>query len=143
MPTFTHGKNTRILANGYDVSGWLKTWNAKATADTADTSTIGSSAKSFIPGLKDGVFSVDGFADGTATGINTILVAMLGTSTVWTAVASTDAVGMATTTLGLPTGAATATIGALTAELGASGPTMRSSTKAVPVRTMSRRVAAE
>jgi hypothetical protein len=94
MPTFTHGKNTRILANGYDVSGWLKTWNAKATADTADTSTIGSSAKSFIPGLKDGVFSVDGFADGTATGINAILVAMLGTSTVWTAVSQADAVGV-------------------------------------------------
>ena len=94
MPTFTHGKNTRILANGYDVSGWLKTWNAKATADTADTSTIGNAAKTFIPGLKDGVFSVDGFADGTATGINALLVAMLGTSTVWTAVASTDAVGV-------------------------------------------------
>ena len=57
--------------------------------------------------------------------------------------ASTEAPGMTSTALGLLTGAAAATMGVLTAEPGASGPTMRSSTKAVPVRTMSRRVAAE
>ena len=92
-PTFVHGKSTRHLANGYDVSGWLKTVGAKASAATAETSTIGNLSKSFVPGLKDGTLTVDGYADGTAAGINAQMATMLGASTVWTIVPNVDAVG--------------------------------------------------
>ena len=58
-PTFSHGKNTKILVDGVDVSEWFKTWDAKRDIATAETSTIGNEAKTYIPGLGDGTFSLD------------------------------------------------------------------------------------
>ena len=92
-PTFTHGKNSKVLANGYDVSAWFKSIGGKRAADTAETSTIGSSSKSYIGGLSDGTLTFDGYADGTAAGISTQMNTILGTSTVWTYIGAQDAVG--------------------------------------------------
>ena len=92
-PTFTHGKNSKVLANGYDVSAWFKSIGGKRAADTAETSTIGSVAKSYIGGLSDGTLTFDGYADGTVAGISTQMNTILGTSTVWTYMGAQDAVG--------------------------------------------------
>jgi hypothetical protein len=71
--TFTHGskavfKISDSIPTVRDISNVLKTANLKRTADTADTSAMGSSAKSFIPGLLDATLSIDGFCDVTTAG---------------------------------------------------------------------------
>ena len=92
-PTFSHGKNTKILVDGVDVSEWFKTWDAKRDIATAETSTIGNEAKTYIPGLGDGTFSLDGYADGSSGGIDGILNGAYGGTSVITCVSTLDAIG--------------------------------------------------
>ena len=93
MPTFTHGRNAKVLANGYDLSAFFKSVSQTGTSDTAEVSTLGSTSKNYIPGLKDSKFSVDGFYDATAAGSDVVLSGIIGAATVWTTVFSSDAVG--------------------------------------------------
>lgn len=93
MPTFTHGKSAKVFANGYDLSSYLNSYSVAGEADTAEVSTLGASAKSYIAGMKDATFSAEGFFAGlTASDIDTRIAAQLGTTTVWTVVFN-DAVG--------------------------------------------------
>lgn len=93
MPTFTHGKNAKVLANGYDVSAYFNSLSASGSSDTAEVTTFGNNSKNYIPGLKDATFSVEGYYDATATGSDVVLAGLLGTETVWTTVFAADAVG--------------------------------------------------
>ena len=68
MPTFVHGKNTKVYLNGYDISTYLSSIEVSKTADVADVSTFGSTSKEYLPGIKDSVLSAEGFVDeGAAT----------------------------------------------------------------------------
>jgi hypothetical protein len=83
---FTHGKLAVILVDGYNVSGFLSSFNFNATADIAETSTFGNTSKSYVLGLQDNTLSVEGFyTDGSAE-IVALLNAALGAATnqVWT-----------------------------------------------------------
>lgn len=93
MPTFTHGKNAKVLANGYDVSAYFNSVTASGMSDTAEVTTFGAGSKAYIPGTKDATFSVEGYYSKTAGGSDVVLANALGTNTIWTTVFSADAVG--------------------------------------------------
>ena len=93
MPTFTHGSNAKIFANGFDVSSFFSSVSKSASVETAEVTTLGETAKSYIAGLEDGSFSVEGYYDGTTGAIDAQMQDILGSSTVFTMVVGTDAVG--------------------------------------------------
>ena len=93
MPTFTHGKNAKVLANGYDLSAYFNKADFKASADVAETTTLGASAKTYIAGLEDATVSLDGYWSQEAGGSDPQLQAYLGTTTIWTILMGGDTLG--------------------------------------------------
>jgi len=93
MPTFTHGKDAKVFANGYDLSAYLSSITVSGESDTAETSTLGSSAKTYISGMKDATLSAEGYFSVDTGGSDVRLASQLGTEVVFTVVLSADAVG--------------------------------------------------
>jgi len=63
MPTFRHGKSTVFKVDNSggtltDISNTLTDVGFPQTVDTAETSTFGSSAKSYVVGLTDSSLSI-------------------------------------------------------------------------------------
>lgn len=79
MP-FIHGKNTAILVDEFDLSAFFNSADVAATLDTAETTTFGKTAKTYIPGLADATLSLAGMFDGAANAIDAVLAAALGGS---------------------------------------------------------------
>jgi len=82
MPTFSHGKDavfkiTDAAATLRDISTVLSSVSLSREADTAETSALGTTAKTYIPGLTDATISIEGMADVTTSGY---LEGILGTS---------------------------------------------------------------
>jgi predicted secreted protein len=70
MPTFVHGKGTSFTLDNtsgsvVDISNTLTSVDFPETIETAETTAFGSSAKSYIVGLKDASISVSGIWDAT------------------------------------------------------------------------------
>jgi hypothetical protein len=70
MPTFRHGKSTVFKVDNSggtltDISNTLTDVGFPQTVDTAETSTFGSSAKSYVVGLTDSSLSIAGNFDAT------------------------------------------------------------------------------
>ena len=73
MPTFVHGKFTNFTLDDTsgsvrDISNVLTNVDFPETIDTAETTAFGSTAKSYIVGLKDATISVSGIWDATVDG---------------------------------------------------------------------------
>ena len=68
MPTFVHGKSAGVLLDKYDLSAYFNNVDTAQSIDTAETTGFGSSAKSYIVGLKDATLSVSGIWDATVDG---------------------------------------------------------------------------
>lgn len=73
MPTFTHGKDAvfKITDSGStlrDISTVLSSVTISREVDTAETSALGTSAKTYIAGLNDATIAIDGMADITTSG---------------------------------------------------------------------------
>jgi hypothetical protein len=81
MPTFRHGKNTVVLANGYNVSTWFKEATTNINVDTAETTAFGSSAKTYLASMEDGTLSLKGMFDGTTSAVDDIFTALITAST--------------------------------------------------------------
>lgn len=77
---FVHGKGTSVMLNAFDVSAFLNSADQTITVETAETTTFGSSAKSYITGLRDGTVSVGGFYDGSASAVDEVLSSAIGSS---------------------------------------------------------------
>ena len=87
MPTFTHGKATRLyisdgisapvvpasgaiaVARIYDVSTYAKDVSFPAKMDTAETSTFGTSTKTYVQGLADRSITFSGSWEGIAAAL--------------------------------------------------------------------------
>jgi hypothetical protein len=70
MPTFRHGKSTVFKVDNSggtltDISNTLTDVSFPQSVDTAETSTFGSSAKSYVVGLTDSTLSISGNFDAT------------------------------------------------------------------------------
>lgn len=73
MPTFVHGKSTDFSLDDTsgtprNISNVLTSVDFPETIETAETTAFGSSAKSYIVGLKDATISVSGIWDSTVDG---------------------------------------------------------------------------
>jgi hypothetical protein len=66
---FKHGKDTKVYVNSSNYSTYFNSADATRTADTAESTTFGNSAKTYIAGEKDGTVSLTGFFDATADGV--------------------------------------------------------------------------
>jgi len=75
---FSHGKNTKVYCNGYDLTSYLTSIEVPSTADVSETSTFGNNSKTYIAGLKDATVSIEGFYDGSSDAIDEVLNAALG-----------------------------------------------------------------
>ena len=78
MPTFTHGKATKVLVEGVDLSTYFKDYNYASKMDTAETSTFGTSTKTYVQGLADSTLSLSGFFDGAVGAVDAVLSAAIG-----------------------------------------------------------------
>jgi hypothetical protein len=74
----THGKDVDIYIGGYDLTGYFNDMSITRDADTAETTTFGSTSKSYVVGLKDGSYSFAGIWDGTANAVDDRLAATFG-----------------------------------------------------------------
>ena len=82
---FTHGKNTvfKIDNSGgtlTDISAYVDNVDFPQAVETAETTTFGSSAKTYIVGLKDSTISISGKWDGAASAVDVTLSGILGQS---------------------------------------------------------------
>jgi hypothetical protein len=75
---FVHGKNTSVLYNGTDLSAYFNEASISQDVETAETTAFGSTAKTYIAGLKDGTMSMSGMFDGSTDAIDAVLTATLG-----------------------------------------------------------------
>jgi hypothetical protein len=71
---FTHGKAATFVVDTVggvptDLSAYLNSTGLDRTADQAETSTLGSTYKSFVAGLIDGKFSLAGLFDTTVDAV--------------------------------------------------------------------------
>lgn len=101
---FTHGKNAKVYANGYDLSAWLRKVNTSGEADTAETSTFQRNSKTKVAGQKSGKLTAEGlFSHSNAAGsqeIDDVLQAALGVENVcWIYGPEGDAAGKRATLL--------------------------------------------
>lgn len=75
---FKHGKNTGVIVDASDLSAFFNEASASQDIETAETTTFGSSAKTYIVGLKDGTMSISGMFDGDAGSIDASISSALG-----------------------------------------------------------------
>lgn len=93
---FSHGKHARIFVDEFNLSTYFSEVSAPRERDTAETSTFGGTAKTFVAGLANGTISASGFWDPVAGGSDVVLDAALGAATakvVTISRESADAVG--------------------------------------------------
>lgn len=92
---FSHGSVADVYVNGYDLTAFLNSVAMASSVDTAETTTFGSSAKTYIPGIMDGTVSAEGFFDGAAAAVDPVLATALGNSqaSVWNVMFAGDGLG--------------------------------------------------
>ena len=90
MPTFRHGKNTTVLSDDFDLSTYLNSATLSYAVETPETTTFGSSDRSYIVGHNEGTISFEGLFDGTTASADSIFAASIGSATDKVITVSTD-----------------------------------------------------
>jgi len=60
---FSHGSIAKIYVDGFDASPFFSDVTMGGSIDTAETTTLGKTAKTYIPGNEDATFKCSGFLD--------------------------------------------------------------------------------
>jgi hypothetical protein len=95
----TAGKLARVLASGFDLTGYLNKATSQGSVDKSDDTRFGMNSKHYHADLSDGTFSGEGFfeydesGDGTAPASHEELKALLGSTTDVTYMPYGDAFG--------------------------------------------------
>lgn len=71
----SHGSAARVYVGGYDLSGFLRSAASELTRETAETTTFGLGAKTYVAGLADATVSLEGYYDGAPDTIAPVLYA--------------------------------------------------------------------
>ena len=80
--SFSHGKDTRVLLNEFNMSTFFNSADVTRDIDVPETTVYGENDRTYINGLRGGTISYAGFWDGTTvTGVDVVLEATLGVST--------------------------------------------------------------
>lgn len=81
MPTFQHGKSTKVLVGSYDLSTYLKEFTAGTQIDMAETSAFGNAYKTYVQGIGDSGISLSGmWATGGASAVDDVFTAAIASS---------------------------------------------------------------
>ena len=67
MPTFQHGKGSKVYLDEFDMSAYLNSTDVTHTQDTAETTAYGASSRAFIASQASGTLSFAGLIDATNT----------------------------------------------------------------------------
>jgi hypothetical protein len=67
MPTFQHGKGSKVYLDEFDMSAYLNSTDVTHTQDTAETTAYGASSRAFIASQASGTLSFGGLIDATNT----------------------------------------------------------------------------
>lgn len=94
---FNHGKDSYFQVGSHNLTTYLDNIDIVGTADTAETSTMGNTAKTYIPGLADSTISLSGKWDDTTTANEVQTISQTGTVTAGTWTISFD--GQTTTSI--------------------------------------------
>jgi hypothetical protein len=78
---FIHGKSAVVLHGIYNLSAYLNDGSVSTMAETAETTSFGSTAKTYITGLRDGTITASGMFDGVAGAVDAVLTASIGSDT--------------------------------------------------------------
>lgn len=78
MPSFTHGKKTKVLINEAEFTQYFKEYSAGVSMDTAETSAFGSEVKTYVQGMSAGTLSLSGMFDGSAGAVDQELSESIG-----------------------------------------------------------------
>lgn len=91
----SHGKDTRVYVNGFDLSAYFNDASHEGTCDVAEVATFADSAKEILAGLKSGKLSLAGVYDGAAAAVDEFLESVLGAAaeSIWTYLPQGDAIG--------------------------------------------------
>lgn len=81
MPIFTHGKATKVWANGFDLTRYFREYNFAVKTDLNEVSTFGDTIKTFVTGQEDSTLSLNGYFNGDAGGADAVLSAAIGAQT--------------------------------------------------------------
>lgn len=66
---FSHGKDTRVIFNGLNLSQQLREASVSVTVDTPETTTFGSTAKSYVVGVPDSRVELSGLFTNNEGGV--------------------------------------------------------------------------
>lgn len=78
--TFVHGRNVAILHGAYDLTTYFNSVDVPNEVEEVETTTFGSTAKTFLLGFAEGAISLEGYWDGSASAVDARLQAVLGGS---------------------------------------------------------------
>lgn len=67
--SFRHGRDTKVLFADQDISSYLNEVSGSQTLETAETSTFGTNAKTYVVGQNDATISFSGLFDGATDAI--------------------------------------------------------------------------
>ena len=81
MPTFVHGKATKVYVDEFDMSPWLNSAEMTMTTDTAEVTSFNSTSRAYIKGIADGTVSLSGMWSADTDGSDEELHALLGNAT--------------------------------------------------------------
>lgn len=83
MPTFRHGRDTRVLAGQYEISNMLKDYTVSSTVSTGDTTAFTSSTRTYVTGIENGTVQLSGMfsALGGAGDVDAYFSTVLGQAT--------------------------------------------------------------
>lgn len=91
MPTFIHGKDTRVWLDQYEVSDFFQSVDTTGDIDAVETTVFGQDDKQFIVGLPSGQVSLSGYfedttdidASASSQTLDTFLASTLGSSSTY------------------------------------------------------------
>lgn len=77
---FTHGKNSALYANGYDLSAYMRNATSEIEVSTADSTVWGATATDHLVGILSGQISGDGLLDASVSAVHPVLTAAFATA---------------------------------------------------------------
>ena len=81
MPTFVHGKGTKVYVDEFSMSPWINSAEMTMSTDTAEVTSFDSTSRAYIKGLSDGTISLSGMWSADTDGSDEELHALLGNAT--------------------------------------------------------------
>lgn len=81
MPTFVHGKGTKVYVDEFDLSTYFQSADVTLENATSDITAFGATSRSFLLGLANGTLSLGGMWSGDTDGSDEELQALLGNTT--------------------------------------------------------------